>query len=129
MLKKVLPLFKMFLGGHLGNGKQWISWIHKNDIASATEFIITNQLAGIFDMTSPQPVMQKQFFRTLGKTIHRPSWAHVPSFVLKMVFGEMARETILSSLRVLPDQLLEAGFSFKYPHLIEALDDLKSQSQ
>lgn len=124
ILGKVITPMKLFAGGHLGNGKQWMSWIHIDDVTGAIEYIIENKLEGEFNLTSPEPLMQKDFFKILGKTISRPSWLHVPSFVLKLMFGKMADETILASQRVMPDRLLEAGFSFSYPSAESALKQL-----
>lgn len=124
MLAKVTTPMRFFIGGHLGNGKQWLSWVHIDDVAGAIEYIIENKLEGSFNVTSPEPLMQKDFFNTLGRVMNRPSWMHVPSFVLVMVFGKMARQTILASQRAHPDKLLESGFSFNYPDLEPALEDL-----
>jgi len=124
MLKKVTPLFNLYMGGHLGNGRQWNSWIHIDDVASAIKYIADNRLEGTFDLVAPDPVTQKMFFQTLGKVLNRPSRAHVPSFVLRGVFGKMADETILSSIKVTPDKLLESGFGFEFPVLEDALKDL-----
>ncbi len=124
MLAKVTTPMKFFIGGHLGNGKQWLSWVHIDDVAGAIEYIIENKLEGSFNVTSPEPMMQKDFFNILGRVMNRPSWMHVPSFVLVMVFGKMARQTILASQRAHPDKLLESGFSFSYPDLQPALEDL-----
>jgi uncharacterized protein (TIGR01777 family) len=124
MLAKVLPPMKMYAGGHLGNGKQWMSWIHIDDVTGAIVYILENGLEGEFNVTSPEPLMQKDFFKELGSALNRPSWLHVPSFVLKVIFGEMANETILASQRALPDRLLEEGFSFSYPSAKDALHQL-----
>lgn len=124
MLAKVRTPMKFFIGGKLGSGKQWLSWVHKTDVVRAMEFVIENDLEGRFNIASPEPVMQKDFFKILGKVMQRPSWMPVPAFVLKIVFGKMAEETILASQRAMPDRLLEAGFSFSFSSLEGALKDL-----
>lgn len=125
MLPRLRPLFKMFMGGHVGTGRQWISWIHIEDVVSAIIYEIENtEMEGAYNLVSPQPVMQKDFFRTMGSVMNRPSWLHIPSFVIKAVFGQMGNETLLASQRVLPDKILESGFSFKYPDLRSSLKNL-----
>lgn len=123
-LKKMLPPFRFYLGGPLGSGRQWFSWIHLADIVSLYLFLIDNQkLKGIFNAVSPQPVQMKTFANTLGKVLHKPSIFSVPKFVLRMVMGESA-SAILASQKVLPEALLQAGFKFKYENLEAALIDL-----
>jgi NAD dependent epimerase/dehydratase family enzyme len=92
--------------------------------ASAVGYYGSQDCRGIFNLTEPHPVRNREFSRTLGKVLHRPSFLPVPSFVLKILLGEMAEQLLLSSQRVLPKRLKEAGFTFQYPHLEEALVDL-----
>lgn len=123
-LKKMLLPFKLFIGGSLGNGKQWFSWIHLADIISLYLFLLDNQnLKGIFNAVSPQPVQMKTFAKTLGKVLHKPSLFPVPKFILKLVMGESAT-AILASQKVKPEALLKAGFEFKFEDLESALIDL-----
>ena len=123
-LKKMLLPFKLFVGGSLGNGEQWFSWIHLADIISLYLFLLDNKnLKGIFNAISPEPVQMKTFARTLGKVMHKPSLFPVPKFILKLVMGESA-SAILASQKVKPEALLKAGFKFNYEDLESALRDL-----
>lgn len=123
-LKKMLLPFRFYLGGPLGSGRQWFSWIHIADIISLYLFLIDNhKLKGIFNAVSPQPAQMKTFANTLGKVLHKPSIFSVSKFVLRMVMGESA-SAILASQKVLPEALLQAGFKFKYENLEAALIDL-----
>lgn len=123
-LKKMLLPFKLFIGGSLGNGKQWFSWIHLADIISLYLFLLDNKTQkGIFNAVSPQPVQMKTFAKILGKVLHKPSLFSVPKFILKLVMGESA-SAILTSQKVKPEALLQAGFKFKFEDLELALKDL-----
>ncbi|MCP5047158.1 MAG: TIGR01777 family protein [bacterium] len=117
--------FRFFAGGPVGSGKQWMSWIHINDLIQAIDFLMNNdQLAGIFNLTAPEPATGKTFAKTLGKILHRPSFFPVPGFVLKLIFGQMAEEALLSGQRVLPSRLTKEQFPFAFPRLSAALEDL-----
>lgn len=123
-LKKMLLPFKLFIGGPLGNGKQWFSWIHLADIISLYLFLLDNKnIQGIFNAVSPQPVQMKTFSRTLGKVLHKPSLFPVPKFILQFVMGE-STSAILASQKVKPEALLNAGYKFKFEKLESALKDL-----
>lgn len=125
VLKRMLTPFRFFVGGPIGPGTQWMSWIHIDDVVQGIDFLISCQnCQGIFNFTSPNPVRNREFARTLGKVLHRPSFLAVPAFVLKTLLGEMAEQLLLSSQRALPERLKEAGFTFRFPHLVEALQDL-----
>jgi uncharacterized protein (TIGR01777 family) len=124
-LKPMTMPFRFFIGGPLGLGKQWMSWVHILDVARAIDFLISHkEYSGIYNLTAPHPVRNKEFARNLGNVLHRPSFFPVPAFMLKLMLGEMANELLLTSQRVLPARLLEAGFTFDYPHLEPALNDL-----
>jgi uncharacterized protein (TIGR01777 family) len=124
-LAKMVPVFRKFLGGVLGNGRQWISWVHIDDVIGIVRFLLENQnLDGAFNVTSPQPVQAQEFYGTLGKVLHRPSVFKVPGFVLKLLQGEMAKELLLSSQRIQPQRLLEAGYPFHFADLQTALEDI-----
>jgi uncharacterized protein (TIGR01777 family) len=124
-LKQMLLPFRFFIGGPMGPGTQWMSWIHIHDVVQAIDFLISRQdCRGIFNFTAPHPVRNEEFARTLAKVLHRPSFLSVPSFVLKILLGEMADQLLLSSQRALPKRLKEVGFTFRFPHLEEALQDL-----
>jgi uncharacterized protein (TIGR01777 family) len=117
--------FRFFVGGPLGSGKQWFSWIHLEDEVNAIIFLMEREdLSGVFNLTTPRPVLQKDFSRTLGKVMKRPSWLHVPGFLLRLLFGAMAKETLLSGQRVVPSRLLDSGFRFLYPELESALKEI-----
>jgi uncharacterized protein (TIGR01777 family) len=120
-LKKMLPPFRLGIGGRLGNGKQWMSWIHIEDLAALIEFAITNpDLDGPVNAAAPAPVTNAEFTRTLARALHRPAIFPVPEFILKLIFGEMS-QVLLGSQRVLPEAALRAGFDFRYSDLGLAL--------
>jgi uncharacterized protein (TIGR01777 family) len=122
MLKLQLPIFRMALGGKLGTGKQYMSWIALDDAIQAIYYLLTEQsLSGAFNLVSPYPVTQKEFAKALGCAVHRPAVLTVPAFILRLVFGEMADEVLLSSTRAVPERLLRSGFMFRYPTLKDAL--------
>ncbi len=124
-LKKMLTPFKMMLGGPAGNGRQWMSWIHLEDQVEAVLFALAQEgISGPVNLTSPNPVTNKQFARALGRALGRPALFPTPRLVLKAVLGEMAEELLLSSQRVRPQRLQENGFQFRFPQLQEALGDL-----
>lgn len=121
-LSRLLIPFRLFAGGPLGNGQQWFSWIHIDDEINAICFLMeTENLDGIFNLTSPNPIRMKYFCKSLGKVIKRPSWLPAPDFILKLALGEMAEEMLLSGQRVIPKRLLEAGYKFLYPDAESAL--------
>lgn len=123
-LEKVIPPFKMYIGGHFGTGAQWFSWIHEEDVvASIFHIIETPSLSGPVNLTAPNPVRNKEFCRILGTVIGRPSWLRVSSFALNLVLGEFA-QSLLGGQRVIPKKLTESGYSFKYEDLKEALQDI-----
>lgn len=120
-VQKMLLPFKLFMGGPLGNGKQWVPWIHREDEVNAIVFILTHSdLAGPVNLTAPLPVTMKEFCSALGKTIRRPCWAPVPGFILRLLLEEMS-ELLLGGQRAVPKKLLDAGFVFRYPRCEEAL--------
>jgi uncharacterized protein (TIGR01777 family) len=114
--------FRLFLGGHPGSGKQWFSWVHLDDVVSSFNFFIKRQdLKGIFNVCAPEPVQMKKYFEIYGNLLERPSWIHPPSFILKIILGDLAKEGILSSQRVLPMKLRKAGYKFKFSRINLAL--------
>jgi len=121
-LSRVNTPFNFFMGGHLGSGRQWISWIHIDDEAAAIKFLMErDDLAGPFNLTAPGPLKAKDFFQKLGRVLKRPSWFPVPGFVLQILLGELATELLLSGQRVFPRRLLQAGFDFKHKDAESAL--------
>lgn len=121
-LAKMLPAFRLGAGGPLGSGEQWMSWIHREDLAALLVFALeTEGVAGALNATSPTPVRNRDFARALGRTLHRPAVLPVPAFALKAAFGEMAT-ILLEGQKVLPKRTLAAGFRFRHPALEGALE-------
>jgi uncharacterized protein (TIGR01777 family) len=127
-LEKMLTPFKAGLGGKLGSGQQWMSWIHVQDLVGLVLFALDRvDVRGPVNATAPNPVRNAQFTEELGHVLHRPTVAAVPHFALKMLFGEAA-EVIVGSQRVLPQAALAAGYTFRFPQLRPALDQLMRAS-
>jgi uncharacterized protein (TIGR01777 family) len=128
-LAKMLPVFRAGLGGQLGHGRQWMSWVALPDVTRAIEFALdTPSLEGPVNVVTPNPVTNAGFTRALGHALHRPALFRVPAFALKVAFGEMAEATILESERVLPAYLTSEGFSFQYPEIEAALAAVLTES-
>lgn len=128
-LQKMLPPFKLFAGGPLGSGRQWVPWIHIKDAARLIVHALEKSgLEGPVNAAAPAPVTMKEFCRTLGKVLKRPCWAPVPEAALKALFGEMAEAVLLSGQRALPQKALETGYRFYYPSLEPALRHLLNRS-
>ena len=112
-LAKMLPVFRLGLGGWLGSGHHWMSWISLGDVLRAIFFLMDrDDLAGPFNGSSPNPVTNRDFTRALAHAVHRPALLPVPGAALRLIFGELADEALLASQRVLPQRLLQAGFVF-----------------
>ena len=126
MLKKVLPPFRAGLGGRLGSGEQWMSWIHVDDLVDLILFALREQVQGPVNAVAPEPVKNTVFTQTLAAALHRPALMPVPGFALRLAFGEMG-EVMVSSQRVKPAVVRTAGFAFRFPTLAQALDDLLVQ--
>ena len=125
-LAKMLPPFRFGLGGRLGSGKQWTSWIHMDDVINLILFSLANAgVHGAVNATAPEPVSNAEFTRELAAAVHRPAIFPVPKLALKLLFGEMAG-VLLASQRVIPDAASAAGFEFQYPKLGPALRRLLS---
>jgi len=122
-LGRMMPLFKFGLGGKLGSGKQWWSWITIHDEVRAIDFLIDSDLSGPINLTAPNPATNSEFTAALARALRRPALLPVPGFALKLTLGGFSTE-ILGSKRVLPERLNEAGFTFDYPHLAPALAKL-----
>lgn len=119
--------FKMFVGGPIGNGKQWFSWIHTVDQVRAIRFLIENENArGVYNLSAPDPKTNADFGRLIAKVLRRPYWFPVPAFVMRLMFGELGDKLLLGSLRVLPQRLQDAGFKFQFDNAESALKDLLS---
>jgi hypothetical protein len=124
-LSRVLLPFRLFVGGYMGSGRQWLSWIHMEDEVGAICFLLEREDArGAFNLSSPQPLTAKDFFSEVGKALNRPSWLPVPGLALHLALGEMADELILSGQRALPRKLLDTGYDFQYPSAREALQNI-----
>ena len=119
-LGRMLPLFKFGLGGKLGNGKQWWSWITLHDQIRAMIFLLNSKIAGPVNLTSPNPVTNQEFTAALARALHRPAIFPAPAFALRAALGGFSSE-ILGSKKVMPKVLTEAGFEFDYPHVSNAL--------
>jgi uncharacterized protein len=121
---RMLMPFKFFVGGPLGNGQQWISWIHLRDEVAGLRFLMENpQASGVYNLTSPYPLKNADFERAIGQTMHRPAIIPTPAFAIRLLFGEMAI-TVLEGQRVRPERLEQEGFVFHFPRIEEALRDL-----
>ena len=122
-LKKMLPIFKVGGGGPVGSGKQFMSWIHVDDIAGMFVLGVKDPtIQGIYNGTSPYPATSKDFAKELGKALHRPAFAPAPGFALKLVFGEMS-QVLLDGQKVMPVKFKEKKFRFRYPTLEMALKE------
>lgn len=123
-LKPLIPLFKAGLGGRLGSGKQWFSWIHVQDWAAMVLFAIENNaVTGPLNACAPEPVINRDFTTSLAKAVHRPAFFWTPAFVLRTILGEFSSE-LLESKRVNPGKALDLGFRFEHPDLASTLKDL-----
>ncbi|MFQ6037608.1 MAG: TIGR01777 family oxidoreductase [Candidatus Aminicenantales bacterium] len=121
-LPRLAGPFRFFLGGPVGPGTQWISWVHLEDEVRILQFLIEHpECQGPFNLTAPHPVRNREFSAALGKALGRPSRLPVPGWGLVLIFGRMARETLLGGQRVHPQRILEAGYRFRYPEVRSAL--------
>ena len=131
-LSKMLPPFKMGVGGPTGSGQQWMSWIQRDDVIGLIQFALERDDAkGALNATAPNPVRNREFMQTLGKVLHRPAFLPTPAFAMRLMFGEMADALLLTGQRVLPAAAQRLGYQFKYPDLMSALEAVlkKSMSQ
>ena len=120
-LGRMLLPFRLGVGGRLGSGEQWMSWIHINDLVALIAFLMKEStVRGVFNATSPFPATNREFTRALAEAVHRPAIFPVPAFALKMMFGEMS-EVLLASQRAIPDAAQRAGFVFQHPDIFAAL--------
>jgi|688.fasta_scaffold00028_81 uncharacterized protein (TIGR01777 family) len=124
-LTKMLPIFKLGLGGRLGSGRQYWSWICLEDCCRAIEFLLDNpQASGSYNVVSPESVTNRQFTSVLAQVLKRPALLPAPAFALRLALGEMADGLLLSSCRAQPERLLELGFEFQHPKLLSCLQSL-----
>ncbi|OGP78739.1 MAG: TIGR01777 family protein [Deltaproteobacteria bacterium RBG_16_49_23] len=123
-LSRIIPLFKKYIGGPIGSGKQWFSWVHIKDLAEAFAFLLKHQeLSGPVNVCSPNPVRNKDLAKGLGKALHRPSFFPAPGFMVKWALGEFG-SVILEGQRVIPRRLLESDFVFQYPDIDKTLQSI-----
>lgn len=124
-LKEILLPFKFGLGGKIGSGKQFFSWVHIDDVINVFIFLIFNKRQkGIYNLTSPNPVTNANFTKKLGKIISRPIFFTIPEFLIKLIFGEMGNKLLLNGAAVYPKKLLDNGYEFKFETIEAALSNL-----
>ncbi len=123
-IAKMLTPFKLFAGGPIGSGKQWFSWIHRDDLVNLIIKALTdNQMEGVYNATAPNPVRMSTFCDELGKAMNRPSWLPVPDFALELLLGDAA-QVVLEGQQVLPKRTQDSGFTYEYSELPKALSDI-----
>ena len=124
-LARMLPAFRLGLGGQLGDGEQYFSWIHLADALAALEWLLANEgCSGSYNLTAPLPVTNREFTAALAAALRRPALLPMPSIVVKMLFGEMGESLLLRGQRVIPSRLQQADFNFQYPDINSALANL-----
>lgn len=125
-LPKIAFPYKSFIGGPISNGRQWMSWIHIEDVVKGITFLIENEyIHGPINFTAPNPVTMTDFGKTLAQVLHRPHWLPVPNYALRLMLGEMST-LVVDGQKVLPNKLLENGYQFSYPELHIALKNIFS---
>uniref|UniRef100_UPI00404A4FE1 TIGR01777 family oxidoreductase n=1 Tax=Cephaloticoccus sp. TaxID=1985742 RepID=UPI00404A4FE1 len=118
VLSKILPVFKLGLGGRLGDGRQWMSWVALDDLLAIVQMALTEKrVRGPINVVAPNPVRNAEFTRLLAQVLHRPYFFPVPAAILRLIFGQMANETVLASSRVMPAKLTELGYQFRHADL------------
>jgi uncharacterized protein len=122
-LHQMLPPFRMGVGGRLGDGRQWMSWIHLEDLVAMFQYVLENPVSGAWNGAAPAAVSNADFTRALASALHRPAIFPVPVFALKLLFGEMS-EVLMGSQRVLPAAAEASGFRFRFPELAGALENV-----
>lgn len=121
-LPPMMRPFKFFVGGPVATGRQYLSWIHRDDwLAFVAWALDTSSATGVYNVTSPAPVTNEEFSKAIGRALHRPCWLRVPAFALRVLFGEMANDMLIRGQRVVPKRALDAGFQFTYPTVDAAL--------
>jgi uncharacterized protein (TIGR01777 family) len=123
MIKKIVPLFKLGVGGKIGNGRQWMSFIHIYDLVNSIRFIIEKEMEGVVNITAPNNTTNNEFTKEIASLMHKPAFLTVPVFILKLIYGNGAK-IIYSDNRVFPEKLLNQGFKFKYPDINSALEEI-----
>jgi uncharacterized protein len=129
-LQKMLPAFRLGLGGRIGSGRQWWSWIHVDDLVGAVLHLLCSEsVAGPVNCVAPNPVTNREFTKTLGVVLHRPTIFPVPAFAARLALGRAADELLLASARVMPEALLKAGYRFQHTDVDAALSDILTASE
>jgi uncharacterized protein (TIGR01777 family) len=129
IFSKITLPFRSFVGGQSGSGRQWMSWIHRQDFCRALDFVISQpDLSGPVNLTSSQPVQNREMTRILGKLLKRPTFFRIPAWAIKFLLGEMGEELLLSNQRVYPKYLVDSGFEFDFPSIEAAISDLLVKS-
>jgi len=124
-LKEMIPPFNFGLGAKLGNGKQWMSWIHMEDAVGAIIFLMNNDtLTGAFNLTAPEATNNQTFSSELAAALHRPCFLTMPKIVVEILFGEMGKTLLLNGQKVVPSKLLNSGYKFKFPNVSAALENI-----
>jgi uncharacterized protein (TIGR01777 family) len=124
-LAKMLPPFRMGLGGNIGNGRQWMSWIDLRDEVGAIQHLVeTDSISGPVNLVSPNPVRNAEFTKTLASVLHRPAILPMPAFAARLAFGQMADELLLASQRVQPAKLVSSGYKFQFSDLRDSLESV-----
>lgn len=125
VLGRMVPMFRAFVGGPIGDGTQYVPWVHIRDVVRAFEAMLTrDDLSGSYNTTAPEPVTMEAFASAVGAALNRPAALRVPAFAVKMAFGEEAAEVLLTGQRAVPRRLVDAGFAFVFPDIDSALADL-----
>ena len=128
-LKKMILPFKLGLGGKIGSGKQWMPWIHINDMVGIISYCIDNKtLSGAVNCTAPHPVTNAEFTQALGKVLKRPTFFNMPAIIVTLLFGEMGKELLLSGKKVCPIKLKKSGYQFKFSQVESAFRDILARS-
>jgi hypothetical protein len=123
-LEQMLPSYRNYVGGYIGSGRQWMSWVHMDDVTGFINFALENDyVKGCYNLSAPEPVRNREFGRILGKVMKRPSIFPVPGFVLKLALGEFA-DVLLTGQKVIPGRTLETGYRFRYDDLEDALKSI-----
>jgi uncharacterized protein (TIGR01777 family) len=123
MIQRLKPIYQLGLGGKIGSGQQWMSWITREDWINAVLFLMQHPLAGPVNLVAPTPVTQAQFAKDFAHALNRPAWLPMPTFMAKLVFGEMSH-LFLDSQKIMPERLTQAGFVFQQPNLPQALNQV-----
>jgi uncharacterized protein (TIGR01777 family) len=125
VLMQIIKPFKFYLGGYFGSGRQWFPWVSIDDAVGAVRFVMENEkCSGAFNITGPQPVQLKEFCKIVGQVMNRPSWTITPGFLVKLILGQMGDELLLTSYKIKPNKLSEAGYEFRHHTAGEALGEI-----